>query len=95
MAAGQFNSDFHGRPLQGPTRGRPDNAFGGGVYFDEELQVHLYWDSEREEFRPLGVAIGTGPMPQALVEDMPGLLYFDGTRLTTSDGANEYSLGEA
>lgn len=94
MAIGLFNTSLHGRSQQGPTRGRPANNFGGGTYFDEELGVHVYWDSEAEEYRPMGPAIGSGPMPQALVENLPGCLYFDGTRLTMSDGENEYSLGE-
>lgn len=49
-------STLHGRPMQGPTTGRPANAYAGQTYYDETAHVMLYFDGNTDQWRPMGVA---------------------------------------
>lgn len=80
----------HGRSINGPTRGREvqENPFGGQTYFDFDTRQMLYFDSETNEWRPMGVMIA----PNGIEGVHPAAAALDGTECFDSiDGSMTFA----
>lgn len=80
---------IHGRDITGSTAGRPDNAYGGAPYFDVDTGDLLYWDSEANEWRPMGMpSLANAAAAPAGLKAMKGAMIFD-----EADSEVKYSDG--
>ena len=86
----------HGRVMQGPATARPNNAFGGQPYYDETAKAMLYWDSEANEWRQMGVAAEADEITMnATLKAIPGALFSrSDSGFLISDGVAELTIAE-
>ena len=77
----------HGRAINGPTAGRPTNAYPGAPYFDTDLGIQLVWNGSAwlPPNAPLSGTTGARPAATTLPA---GTMYFN-----TSIGQLQYSDG--